>query len=238
MSTIDWVIILVYAMVVLGIGIAASRKPNNTDEYFRGSRQLPWWAIGLSIVATSFSAASLLGGPGEGYNHGFLYLQLQLGDLIGYGLVIFLFLPFFVRLNLTTAYEYLEKRFDAKTRSLGSLCFLLFVIARLGGLLYAASLVVSRVTGFSLYVSILLVGIVSVVYTIAGGMTAVVWTDVLQFFMIFVGLVAGIWTIVSRVSGGFWQLWHVAEEGGKLAVVNLSWELKSIRSLPTALCAY
>lgn len=238
MSTIDWVIILVYAMVVLGIGIAASRKPNNTDEYFRGSRQLPWWAIGLSIVATSFSAASLLGGPGEGYNHGFLYLQLQLGDLIGYGLVIFLLLPFFVRLNLTTAYEYLEKRFDAKTRSLGSLCFLLFVIARLGGLLYAASLVVSRVTGFSLYVSILLVGIVSVVYTIAGGMTAVVWTDVLQFFMIFVGLVAGIWTIVSSVSGGFWQLWRVAEEGGKLAVVNLSWELKSIRSLPTALCAY
>ena len=238
MSTIDWVIILAYAIVVLGIGIAASRKQNNTDEYFRGSQQLPWWAVGLSIVATSFSAASLLGGPGEGYSHGFLYLQLQLGDLIGYGLVIFLFLPFFVRLNLTTAYEYLEKRFNAKTRSLGSLCFLLFVVTRLGGLLYAASLVLATLTGLPLYASILLVGIISVVYTAAGGITAVIWTDVLQFIMIFVGLAAGIWAIVSSVSGGLRELWHVAGEGGKLAVINLSWKLTSIRSFPTALCAY
>jgi SSS family solute:Na+ symporter len=133
MALIDWMIIAAYALVVLGIGWRASRQQTNTDEYFRGERRLPWWAIGFSIIATSFSAASLLGGPGEGYNHGFLYLQLQLGDLVGYLLVILLFLPFFVRLNLTTAYEYLEKRFDAKTRSLGSLCFLLFVIARLGG---------------------------------------------------------------------------------------------------------
>ncbi len=238
MSTIDWVVVAIYAMIVLAIGIAASRKQNNTDEYFRGSRQLPWWAVGLSIIATSFSAASLLGGPGEGYNHGFLYLQLQLGDLIGYGLVILLFLPFFVRLNLTTAYEYLEQRFDAKTRSLGSLCFLLFVIARLGGLLYAASLVVSTVTGLPLYLAILLVGIVSIAYTVVGGITAVVWTDVLQFAMIFVGLAAGIWTVVSGVAGGFGELWRAAGAGGKLVIFNPSWEPASIRSLPTALFAY
>ncbi len=238
MSSIDWIIVVVYAMIVIGIGIAASRQQHNTDEYFRASRQLPWWAVGFSIIATSFSAASLLGGPGEGYDHGFLYLQLQLGDLIGYGLVILLFMPFFVRLNLTTAYEYLEKRFDAKTRSFGSLCFLLFVIARLGGLLYAASLVVATVTGLPLSMSILLVGIVSIVYTVAGGITAVVWTDVLQFAMIFVGLAAGIWTVQSGVSGGVAELWGAAGEGGKLAMVNLSWEPASIRSLPTALLAY
>jgi len=238
MSTIDWVVVAIYAIIVLAIGIAASRKQNNTDEYFRGSRQLPWWAVGLSIIATSFSAASLLGGPGEGYNHGFLYLQLQFGDLIGYSLVILLFLPFFVRLNLTTAYEYLEQRFDAKTRSLGSLCFLLFVIARLGGLLYAASLVVSTVTGLPLYIAILVVGIVSIIYTVAGGITAVVWTDVLQFAMIFVGLAAGIWTAVSEASGGLGELWRAAGAGGKLVFINPSWEPGSIRSLPTALLAY
>lgn len=238
MSFIDWAIIGVYALLVISIGIRASRKQTNTDEYFRGERQLPWWALGFSIIATSFSAASLLGGPGEGYRHGFLYLQLQLGDLVGYGLVMVLFLPFFVRLNLTTAYEYLEKRFDAKTRSLGSLCFLLFVIARLGGLLYAASLVVATITGLPLYASILLVGVVSVVYTATGGITAVVWTDVLQFAMIFVGLAAGIWAAVSGVPGGFGDLWQAAGEGGKLALVNLSWEPGSIRSLPTALLAY
>ncbi|MEB3214077.1 MAG: sodium:solute symporter [Leptolyngbyaceae bacterium] len=238
MSIIDWVIIAAYALLVIGIGIRASLKQTNTDEYFRGQKQLPWWALGFSIIATSFSAASLLGGPGEGYSHGFLYLQLQLGDLLGYGLVMLLFLPFFVRLNLTTAYEYLEKRFDAKTRSLGSLCFLLFVIARLGGLLYAASLVVTTITELPLSVSILLVGILSIIYTATGGITAVVWTDVLQFFMIFVGIIAGIWAAVSGVPGGFWELWQAAGEGGKLAFINLSWEPDSIRSLPTALLAY
>ena len=150
MSIIDWVIVAVYAAIVIGIGVSASRKQNNTDEYFRGSRQLPWWAIGISIMATSFSAASLLGGPGEGYGHGFLWLQLQLGDLLGYGLVLALFLPFFMKLNITTAYEYLERRFDAKTRSLASLCFILSVVGRLGALLYGASLVVATVTGLSL----------------------------------------------------------------------------------------
>ena len=238
MSIIDWAIVAIYAGVVIAIGVVASRKQTNTDEYFRGARQLPWWAIGLSIIATSFSAASLLGGPGEGYTNGFLYLQLQLGDLIGYGLVIVLFLPFFVQLNLTTAYDYLERRFDAKTRSLGSLCFLLFVIARLGGLLYAASLVVSTVTGLPLYGAIVLVGAISIVYTATGGITAVVWTDVLQFAMIFVGLAAGIWAAASAVPGGLGELWQAAAEGGKLAVVNVSWEPESIRSLPTALLAY
>jgi len=238
MSIIDWSIVAVYALIVISIGMIASRKQNNTDEYFRGARQIPWWAIGFSIVATSFSAASLLGGPGQGYGHGFLYLQLQLGDLIGYGLVIALFLPFFINLNLTTAYEYLERRFDAKTRSLGSLCFLLFVIARLGALLYGASLVVSTVTGIPLYPAIMIVGLISIVYTVAGGITAVVWTDVLQFGMIFLGLGAGIWAAVSGVNGGLGPLWQAAGEAGKLTMFNVSWEPDSIYSLPTALLAY
>ncbi|NJN74073.1 MAG: sodium:solute symporter [Limnothrix sp. RL_2_0] len=238
MGIIDWLIVAIYGGIVLGIGWVASRQQTNTDEYFRGSRQLPWWAIGLSIIATSFSAASLLGGPGQGFSNGFLYLQLQFGDLIGYGLVMVLFLPFFVNLNLTTAYEYLEKRFDAKTRSLGSLCFLLFVIARLGALLYGASLVVSAVTGLPLAIAILIVGVVSIIYTVAGGLTAVVWTDVLQFAMIFLGIGAGIWAAVSGVDGGFGALWQVAAENNKLAVVNLDWDPESIYSLPTALFGY
>ncbi|MBE9061157.1 sodium:solute symporter [cf. Phormidesmis sp. LEGE 11477] len=238
MQAIDWAIVGVYGLILLAISIAVSRQQGSTDEYFRGARQLPWWAIGFSIIATSFSAASLLGGPGEGYNNGLLYLQLQFGDLLGYLLVIFLFLPFFVGLNLTTAYEYLERRFDGKTRSLGSLCFLLFVIARLGGLLYAASLAVSTVIGISLPLAILLVGAVSIVYTITGGIAAVVWTDVLQFAMIFVGLGAGIWAASQGVAGGLGELWTTAGEAGKLTVINARWEPDSIRSLPTALFAY
>ncbi|MEM9090560.1 MAG: sodium-coupled permease, partial [Cyanobacteria bacterium P01_F01_bin.53] len=238
MGAIDWAIVGVYALIMLAIGIAASRKQNNTDEYFRGSRQLPWWAIGFSIIATSFSAASLLGGPGEGFNFGLLYLQLQAGDLLGYVLVILLFLPFFMRLNLTTAYEYLERRFDGKTRSLGSLCFLLFVVTRLGGLLYAASLAVSIVVGIPLSLAIVIVGSVSIIYTVTGGIAAVVWTDVLQFAMIFIGLAAGIWAAATAVPGGLGELWAVAGEAGKLQVIDPTWDPASIRSLPTALIAY
>lgn len=238
MGALDWAIVAVYGIVLLWIGFAASHRQTDTEEYFRGSRQIPWWALGFSIIATSFSAASLLGGPGEGFNNGFLYLQLQIGDLIGYGLVIALFLPFFIGLNLTTAYEYLERRFDGKTRSLGSLCFLLFVIARLGGLLYAAALAVSTVTGLSLAWGILLVGLISIAYTVAGGIAAVVWTDVVQFAMIFVGLGAGIWTVIAEVPGGLGELWSIAGEAGKLTVINPVWEPDSIYSLPTALFAY
>ncbi len=238
MSTVDWLIVAIYGVVVVGIGLMASRQQSDTDEYFRGARKIPWWAIGISIMATSFSAASLLGGPGEGYKHGFLWLQLQLGDLLGYCLVMALFLPLFVRLNLTTAYAYLEQRFDAKNRSLGSLCFLLFVVSRLGALLYGASLVVSAVTGLPVSAAILIVGIVSIVYTVAGGITAVVWTDVLQFGMIFVGLIAGIWAAAQGVPGGLEQLWSAAAAGDKLHVVNLTWDPASIRSLPTAVFAY
>ncbi|MEL6605118.1 MAG: sodium:solute symporter [Cyanobacteria bacterium J06614_10] len=238
MSAIDWAIVAVYAAILVGIGVAASRKQNNTEEYFRGSQQLPWWAIGFSIIATSFSGAALLGGAGEGYNNGLLYLQLQVGDLIGYGLVIALFLPFFVGLNLTTAYEYLERRFDSKTRVLGSICFLLFVIARLGGLLYAASLAVSTVVNIPLSAAILLVGIVSIVYTMAGGIAAVVWTDVLQFVMVFVGLGAGVWAAAAGVNGGLGELWSTAAAAGKFAVVDTAWDPGNIRSLPTAVIAY
>lgn len=238
MSAIDWAIVAVYAAIMIAIGVVASRKQSGTDEYFRGSRQMPWWAIGFSIIATSFSGAALLGGAGEGYNNGLLYLQLQLGDLIGYGLVIALFLPFFVGLNLTTAYEYLERRFDSKTRSLGSICFLLFVIARLGGLLYAAALAVSTVISIPLPAAILLVGIISIVYTVAGGIAAVVWTDVLQFFMVFVGLGAGIWAASAGVDGGFAQLWSTAAAAGKFSLIDTTWDPSNIRSLPTAVTAY
>ncbi len=238
MGALDWAIVGIYGLLLLWIGWVASRKQSNTDEYFRGSKQLPWWAIGFSIIATSFSAASLLGGPGEGYNNGLLYLQLQFGDLIGYLLVIFLFLPFFVGLNLTTAYEYLERRFDGKTRSLGSLCFLLFVIARLGGLLYAASLALSTVAGISLPLAIVLVGAISIVYTVAGGIAAVVWTDVLQFGMIFIGLAAGVWAAAVGVPGGLGELWSTASAAGKLSAIDLSWDPGNVRTLPTAFLAY
>ncbi|MFQ5600409.1 MAG: sodium:solute symporter [Candidatus Krumholzibacteriia bacterium] len=238
MNGLDWAIVLLYAVLIIGIGTLSSRRQTGTDEYFRGSRRLPWWAIGISIIATAFSAASLLGGPGEGYGHGFLWIQLQLGDLLGYLLVCAIFIPVFVRLNLTTAYEYLESRFDAKTRSLGALCFALFVVVRLGALLYGAALVFSETAGVALSVAILAVGVVSILYTFAGGIAAVIWTDVLQFFMILIGVSVCLLVVAANVDGGLLAISETARQAGRLRAFDPAWNPGSIRTLPTALIAY
>lgn len=238
MGRLDWLVVALYALLVLGIGAWASRRQSGTDAYFRGGRRMPWWAISFSLIATAFSAASLLGAPGEGYGHGLLWLQLQLGDLLGFVLVCLLFIPVFVRLDITTAYEYLERRFDLKTRSLGAACFLLFVVARLGGLLYGAALVVAQVAGIPLSAAILAVGAVAILYTAFGGIEAVVWTDVLQFGAVLSGVGAAIWVVAGEFDGGLPALWAEAARAGKLRVLDPSWNASSIRTLPTAVLAY
>ncbi len=238
MHGLGWGVVLLYAGAVFLIGWLTSRKQSGTDEFFRGGRRLPWWALGISIIATAFSAASLLGGPGEGYGHGFLWLQLQLGDLIGYLLVCIFFLPLFARLDLTTAYEWLEMRFDAKTRSLASIYFILFVVVRLGALLYGAALVVAEVSDLSLPVSICIVGVVAVIYTVAGGLAAVVWTDVLQWGVVMLGIGACLFVVQSEVDGGMSQIIATARAGGRWTLLDLSWNPQSIRALPTAILAY
>lgn len=238
MGLLDWLVVALYGLAVLAIGAWASRRQSGTDAYFRGGRRMPWWAISFSIIATAFSAASLLGAPGEGYAHGLLWLQLQLGDLLGYSLVCLLFIPVFVRLDITTAYEYLERRFDLKTRALGAVCFLLFVVARLGGLLYGAALVAAQVAHIPLGTAILAVGLVAILYTAFGGIEAVVWTDVLQFAAVLAGVAAALWVVAAGFEGGLAALWAEAVRSGKLRVVDASWDASSIRTLPTAVLAY
>jgi SSS family solute:Na+ symporter len=235
MHALDWGVLALYGAVVLAIGWRGMRKKGGTNEYFRAGRRLPWWAVGLSIIATAFSAASLLGGPGEGFGHGFLWLQLQLGDLLGYALVCSIMIPVFVRLDITTAYEYLERRFDPKTRVLGAACFNLFVVSRLGALLFGAALVLAEATGWSVGSAIIVVGVVCVFYTAAGGMEAVIWTDVLQFAMILVGVGAALAVLASS---GLGDSWSAAAAAGRTQVFDFTWNPASIRSFPTAFFAY
>jgi SSS family solute:Na+ symporter len=125
----DWIVLALYIATMVGIGVWANRRQTDTEAYFVGNRNIRWWAAGLSISATSFSAASILGVPGYAYATDMWYLQYQLGDFLGAAVVIFLFIPFFHRVRgLTTAYEYLEVRFDLKTRLLGSSLFILTVL--------------------------------------------------------------------------------------------------------------
>ncbi|HKI84683.1 MAG TPA: sodium-coupled permease, partial [Candidatus Krumholzibacteria bacterium] len=184
LSPLDLLVVIFYAGAVLGLGVLASFRQKASSEFFLAGRSLPWPLIGASILATAFSAASLLGGPGEAFEHGMLWLQLQLGDLAAILVVCWLFLPFYQSLNATTAYEYLERRFGPRARLLAALLFQLQVVFRLGVLLYGPALALSALSGIDLRMSIVAVGVVATAYTLMGGLAAVVWTDLLQLVVV------------------------------------------------------
>jgi solute:Na+ symporter, SSS family len=229
MHIADWVVLTLYIGVVIAIGVWANRRQTDTEAYFLGNRSMRWWAAGLSIIATSFSAASILGIPGFAYATDMWYLQYTLGDFLAAGIVIVLFIPFFHRVKgLTTAYEYLEVRFDTKTRLLGSTLFILTVLLRAGTLLFGASLLFSAVAPTNLIPgltpveeAVVLFGIIAITYTVLGGISAVIWTDVIQFSIMSIGVVASMAVVVLATPGG----WDVAfAEAGrleKLGVINV-----------------
>ena len=245
MHLVDWLVLGLYIAAIVGIGAWANRIQTDTEAYFVGNRSVAWWAAGLSIIATSFSAASILGVPGYAYAEDMWYLQYQLGDVLAAVVVALLFIPFFHRAKgLTTAYEYLEARFDLKSRLLGSSLFVLTVILRAGTLLYGAALLFSAVVPTDLVPgldgveeAVVLFGVIAIVYTVLGGISAVIWTDVIQFGIMTVGVIASIWVAGSSVPGGMDAAWAGADALGKLDVVRTA-EPFSGKSLLTAVFGY
>lgn len=228
MHIVDWVVLALYIAVVVAIGVWANRRQTDTEAYFLGNRNMRWWAAGLSIIATSFSAASILGVPGFAYAADMWYLQYTLGDILAAIIVVFLFIPFFHRVKgLTTAYEYLEARFDTKTRLLGSSLFILTVLLRAGTLLFGAALLFSAVAPTDLIPgltgveeAVVIFGLVAIAYTAAGGVSAVIWTDVIQFAIMAGGILASITLVVLLTPGGWGEAIAQATEQGKLNIVN------------------
>ena len=241
----DWIVLAVYIVMMLAIGAWANRRQTDTEAYFVGNRNMPWWAAGLSIIATSFSAASILGVPGYAYATDMWYLQYQLGDFLAAGIVALLFIPFFHKVRgLTTAYEYLEARFDLKTRLLGSSLFSLTVLLRAGTLLFGAALLFSAVapTDFvpgldSIEEAVVVFGLVAIVYTAAGGISAVIWTDVIQFSIMALGIVASMAVVVLGTPGGWDVAFQEAAGFDKLRVIHTE-DTFGGRSLLTAVFGY
>lgn len=234
----DGAVLIAYVAIVLGLGWWAQRRQRGRDDYFLGGRRLAWPLVGVSILATAFSATSLLGGPGEAFSFGMLWLQLQLGDLLAIVLVVLFFVPALRGRNLTTAYELLEERFDSRVRVLASVLFQLQVVLRAGVLVYGPALALSTLTGVSLTTTILVVGVLASVYTVLGGLEAVVWTDALQFGVIMLGLGAVLWSIALAVDGGLGAAFAVAAADGKTAVVDFDQPLTSPRSALGAVVGY
>lgn len=241
----DWIVLGIYIAAIVGIGVWANRKQTDTEAYFVGNRNLPWWAAGVSIIATSFSAASILGVPGFAYTTDMWYLQYSIGDVLAAVLVAVLFIPFFHRVRgLTTAYEYLEARFDLKTRLLGSSLFSLTVLLRAGTLLFGAALLFSAVVPTDIIPgltgveeAVVIFGIVAIAYTVLGGISAVIWTDVIQFAVMSLGIIASMALVVMGTPGGWGAAFAEAGQLDKLTVFHLQ-EPMARNGLLTAIFGY
>ncbi len=228
MYTADWIVLGLYIVGMVAIGVWANRRQTDTEAYFVGNRNIQWWAAGLSIIATSFSAASILGVPGYAYTDDMWYLQYQLGDIAGAIIVVLLFIPFFHKVKgLTTAYEYLEARFDLKTRLLGSTLFSLTVLLRAGTLLFGAALLFSAVVPTDLVPgldgveeAVVIFGVIAIIYTVMGGISAVIWTDVIQFAIMSIGIIAAMAVVVMGTPGGWDVAFEQAGELGKLDIIH------------------
>lgn len=198
MRFLDWAVVVGYLAYVIIDGVRMTKNSDNVEGYFLAGRSLPWWAVGLSVMATQLSAITLVGATGQAYTDGMRFIQFYYGLPIAMIILCITVVPFFYRANVYTAYEYLERRFDAKTRSLTSFFFLMSRGLGVGVVIAAPSVILSIVLGWSEILTIFAIGLSTTVYTMVGGVQAVTWTDVKQMVVIFFGLAVCIFVISSQ----------------------------------------
>ncbi len=221
---IDYAVLGSYLLLLVGIGVYFSRRESTTDDYFRAGGRIPWWAAGISIFGTQLSAITFMAVPAKTYATDWSYLMLNMTILLVAPLITAVFLPLFRRLNLTTAYEYLEKRFNLTTRLLGSVMFIVLQLGRIGIVLLLPSLALSLVVDIGVSECIIVMGGLSIVYTILGGIEAVIWTDVLQVVVLLGGALLCLLLIMTGLDGGPGEFWQVAQDANKLRTFDFRWD--------------
>src|SRR5947208_6646505 len=228
MRAFDWAVVLAYIVWVVYDGLRRSKGTDKVEGYFLGNRSLPWWVAGLSVMATQMSAVTIVGTTGQAYLTGLRFIQFYFGLPLAMILLSLTAVPFFTRARVYTAYEYLERRFDVRTRSLASFLFLMGRAFSLGVTLAAPSVVMSAVLGWTLPVTVLAICVPMIIYTTIGGVQAVAWTDVKQMFIVVGGMSAAVaillYGILQHVSIG--QALHLAGATGRLQAVDFRFDPK------------
>ena len=224
MTTLDWVVLGVYMVAIVAWGIWAGRGNKKMDDFFLAGRQMRWWAVGLSVMATQISAITFIGTTGQAYTDGMRFLVVYFGLPFAMVILCVTLVPFFYRARVFTAYEYLEKRFDGRTRTLTSLLFLFSRGMAVGVTLYAPSLVLSVIMGLGETATIVLMGGSTILYVIYGGNKSVIWTDVVQMAIIWFGIFLCFGIAISQLPPemGFRDALALAQANGRLRIIDAS----------------
>lgn len=224
MKTLDWVVLIVTLALIMFYGMWKSRHVRGSKNYLAGQRDLPWWTIGLSIMATQASAITFLSTPGQAYAEGMQFVQFYFGMPIAMIFLSVFVLPIYYRLRVTTAYEYLEDRFDLRMRTLTAILFLVLRGISAAISIYAPSIVLSAVFGWDLFFTNFLMAAFVIVYVTTGGASAVSRTQELQMTVMLVGLLLAFMLVLNKLpeNVGLSEAWHIASVTGKTQVVDWS----------------
>ena len=227
MHWIDWSILGAYLVWIVWDGLRLTKKAEGLEGYFLASRSIPWWAVGLSVMATQLSAITMIGTTGQGYLEGMRFIQFYFALPIAMLILSVTFVPFFTNARVFTAYEYLERRFDAKTRSFTALLFLISRAMSCGAIISAPAVVLSVIMGLDVTATCLLMGLPTALYTMFGGVQAVTWTDVKQMFLIVFGLFAAIVALIVQLPDnvGIADALHIAGATGRMQTFDFRFDL-------------
>jgi len=226
MSQLDWIVLIVTLLAIITYGLYKSRTSHNLDGYFLSNRSMPWGLVLLSIMGTQASAITFLSAPGQAYTDGMRFVQYYFGIPLAMVVICIFFVPIFSRLKVYTAYEYLENRFDNKTRTLTSFLFLLQRGLSTGISVFAPSIILSSLFGWNIYYTNILMGGLLIIYTMSGGAKAVAYTQQLQLIIIFIGMFLAAYMVVNMLpkNVSFGNALQLSGKLGKLNVITTGFE--------------
>jgi SSS family transporter len=227
MHPLDWLVVAIYLVWIVSDGVKRSRNTGEVEGYFLANRTLPWWAVGLSVMATQLSAITLVGTTGQAYADGMRFIQFYFGLPLAMVILSVTVVPFFHRARVYTAYEFLERRFDARTRTLASFLFLAQRGLSCGVIVAAPAVILSIVLGWNLSLTVLAIGLPTVLYTMVGGVQAVTWTDVKQMVVIVAGVVAAVVVLIAGLPGGIGvgDALRLAGLTGRMRTIDFTFDL-------------
>jgi SSS family solute:Na+ symporter len=224
LTWLDYTVIAGYLLAITAFGSWFARFQKTTRDYFLNDRSVPWWAICFTIVATETSTLSFIGVPAQAFAGNMTFLQLALGYVVGRILVSVLFIPAYFRGDLFTSYELLQRRFGPGVKNIAAVIFVVTRTLADGVRLFATALVIAVVTHVPVPLAIVLIGVAMIVYTTRGGVSAVIWTDVVQMFIYVAGALVVFWSLLQQIDGGWATVASTAEAAGKFRIFDFAFE--------------